>query len=63
MLAGLSSAQLAEMEAYSAIEADPEGEEVRQARKQEEEAARLARQKNAFTRAIEEPADGNRSDP
>jgi hypothetical protein len=51
------------MEAYSAIEADPEGEEARQARKQQEEADRLARQKNAFTRAIEEPADGNRSDP
>lgn len=63
MLAGLSSAQLAEMEAYSAIEADPEGSERRTQRKQQEEADRLARQKNAFTRVAEELADGNRSDP
>jgi len=62
MLAGLSSTQLAEMEAYSAIEADPEGEEKRQARKQQEEADRLARQKNVFINAVKESADGNRSD-
>lgn len=51
MLAGLSSAQLAEMEAYSAIEADPEGAERREERKRLEERERLERQKNAFTRA------------
>lgn len=62
MLAGLSSAQLAEMEAYSAIEADPEGAERREERKRLEERERLERQKNAFTRVLRESADGNRSD-
>lgn len=63
MLAGLTAAQLAEMEAYSAIEADPEGEEVREERKRQQEVERLERQKSVFTRAVKEPADGDRSDP
>lgn len=63
MLAGLSSAQLAEMEAYSVIEADPEGTERREERKRQEERDRLERQKNAFTRALKDSADGNCSDP
>lgn len=63
MLAGLSSAQLAEMEAYSMIEQDPEGTERREERKRQEERDRLERQKNAFTRALKESTDGDRSDP
>ena len=63
MLAGLSSAQLAEMEAYSVIEADPEGAERREERKRQEERDRLERQKSAFIRALKESTDGDRSDP
>ena len=63
MLAGLSSAQLAEMEAYSVIEADPEGAERREERERQEERDRLERQKSAFIRALKESADGDRSDP
>lgn len=62
MLAGLTSRELTEIEAYSHIEADPEGEEARKQRQQIEEQARLDKLKTPFTR-IAEAADDNRSDP
>lgn len=63
MLEGLNAAQLAEMEAFSAVEADPEGNELREERKRQQETERLERQKSAFIRALKESADGDRSDP
>lgn len=63
MVEGLNSIQLAEMEAFAKIEQDPEGTERREERKRQEERDRLERQKNAFTRALKESTDGDRSDP
>ncbi len=62
MLAGLTSRELTEIEAYSHIEADPEGEEARKQRQQIEEQARLDKLKTPFIRAIE-ASNEHRSDP
>lgn len=65
MVEGLDSAQLAEMEAFARIEADPEGEEARQARLAAAEAERLEALKNPFlraSRAAEEARNGDRRD-
>lgn len=62
MLEGLTSQELTEIEAYSRIEADPEGEEKRKEQQRLAEALRLEKLKNPFIRAIE-ASNEHRSDP
>ena len=62
MLAGLTSQELTEIEAYSRVEADPEGEEGRKEKQRIADAEALERLKRPFTRVLE-ATHGDGSNP